>query len=91
MQAGGSDHVDQGIEAKQFDLAAHEIGDTRPWRCLTAPAPKRASDPERLSVGVFRQKIHFVLRGKTDDFRDIREIVQLVEQRFELLRRRHPE
>jgi hypothetical protein len=21
MQAGGSDHIDQGIEAKQFDLA----------------------------------------------------------------------
>ena len=29
MQAGGSDHIDQGIEAKQFDLAAHEVRDTR--------------------------------------------------------------
>ena len=29
MQAGGSDHIDQGIETKQFDLAAHEVGDTR--------------------------------------------------------------
>ena len=29
MQAGRSDHIDQGIEAKQFDPATHEIGDTR--------------------------------------------------------------
>jgi hypothetical protein len=29
MQTGRSDHIDQGIEAKQFDLAAHEIRDTR--------------------------------------------------------------
>ncbi len=29
MQASSSDHIDQGIEAEQFDLAAHEIGDTR--------------------------------------------------------------
>jgi hypothetical protein len=29
MQARGSNHIDQGIEAKQFDLAAREIGDTR--------------------------------------------------------------
>ena len=29
MQAGGSDHVDQSIETKQFDLAAHEVGHAR--------------------------------------------------------------
>jgi hypothetical protein len=29
MQAGRSDHIDQGNEAQQFDLAAHEIRDTR--------------------------------------------------------------
>ena len=29
MQAGSSDHIDQSIDAKQFDLAAHEIRDTR--------------------------------------------------------------
>jgi hypothetical protein len=29
MQAGSPDHIDQGIEAKQFDLASHEIRDTR--------------------------------------------------------------
>jgi hypothetical protein len=29
MQAGGSDHVDQGVEAKQSDLATHEIRDAQ--------------------------------------------------------------
>jgi hypothetical protein len=29
MQAGSSDHVDQGIATEQLDLAAHEIGNTR--------------------------------------------------------------
>jgi hypothetical protein len=29
MQAGGADHIDQGIETKQFYLAAHEVRDTR--------------------------------------------------------------
>jgi hypothetical protein len=29
MQAGSPNHIDQGIEAKQFDLATHEIRDTR--------------------------------------------------------------
>jgi hypothetical protein len=29
MQAGGSNHIDQGIETKQLDFAAHEIRDTR--------------------------------------------------------------
>jgi hypothetical protein len=29
MQTRGPDHIDQGIEAKQFDLATREIRDTR--------------------------------------------------------------
>jgi hypothetical protein len=29
MQVGSPDHIDEGIEAKQFDLAGHEIGDAR--------------------------------------------------------------
>jgi hypothetical protein len=29
MHASSSDHIDQGVDAKQFDLAAHEIGDAR--------------------------------------------------------------
>jgi len=29
MQAGSPDHIDQGIETKQFDFATHEIRDTR--------------------------------------------------------------
>ena len=32
-----------------------------------------------------------MLGGDADDFSDIRQIVQLIEQRFEFLRRRHPE
>jgi hypothetical protein len=53
MQAGGSDHIDQGIEAKQFDFAAHEIGDTRlgnakqlgasDWLCSVNPLQIRAN------------------------------------------------
>jgi hypothetical protein len=29
MQTGSPDHIDQGIETKQFDFAAHEIRYTR--------------------------------------------------------------
>jgi hypothetical protein len=29
MQADSPNHIDQGIAAKQFDLATHEIRDTR--------------------------------------------------------------
>src|SRR5450755_4137916 len=42
-------------------------------------------------IGLGGQKIHFVLGRDADDFRDVRQIVKLVEQRFEFLRRRHPE
>src|SRR5882672_5365436 len=38
-----------------------------------------------------RQEVHFVLGGNADDFRNIRQLVKLIEQRLEFLRRRHPE
>src|ERR1019366_2865917 len=45
----------------------------------------------RSVIGFGRQEVHFVLGGDADDFCDIRQIVKLIEQRFEFLRRRHPE
>ena len=44
-----------------------------------------------LFVGLGRQKVHLVLRRDPDHLFGIRQIVKLVEQRFELLHRRHPE
>ena len=46
MQAGSSDHIDQGVVAKQFDLPAREIRDarlrhTKQLGCLRlAPLPR---------------------------------------------------
>jgi hypothetical protein len=37
-----------------------------------------------LGVGVFRQKIHFVLRREADYFGHIRKVMELVEQRLQL-------
>jgi hypothetical protein len=37
-----------------------------------------------LGVGVFRQKIHFVLRREADYFSHIREVMELIEQRLQL-------
>src|SRR5258708_9327853 len=44
-----------------------------------------------LGVGVFRQKIHFVLRREADYFGHIRKVMELVEQRLQLSGGRHPE
>jgi len=43
--------------------------------------------PEVLVVGLGRQEIHFVFGRNSYDFCRVTEIVQLVEQRFQLLRR----
>src|ERR1700732_1895312 len=42
-------------------------------------------------VGVFRPKIHAVLCRETDDFSHIRQVMQMLEQRFQLARWRNPE
>jgi hypothetical protein len=44
-----------------------------------------------LLVGFRRQEIHFMLGGNPHDLGDVAEIVELVEQRFQLLCRRDPE
>jgi hypothetical protein len=44
-----------------------------------------------LFVGFGRQEVHLVLRRDPNHLFGVRQIVQLVEQRFELLHRRYPE
>ena len=48
-------------------------------------------EPATSGVGVFRQEIHFVLSRKTNDFSDVRKIVQMLKQRFQLAGWRNPE
>jgi len=52
---------------------------------------KDCSNPATSGVGVFRQKIHFVLCREADDFSYIRQVMQMLEQRFQLARWRNPE
>src|ERR1700688_3690181 len=64
--------------------------------CLQNQKAKQLSAGERRSldpllVSLRWQEVHFVLSGDADDFGDVRQIVKLIEQRFEFLRRRHPE
>jgi hypothetical protein len=72
MQAGSPDHIDQGIEAKQFDLAAHEIGDTRLGNTkqlgglrLAQPVPRSLSQECIATMG------RFASRGISDIVRQI--------------------
>src|ERR1700722_7622882 len=54
-------------------------------------SPVKLPGSGTLGVGVLGQEIHYVLGGDADDFADIRQIVKLIEQRFELLGGRYPE
>src|SRR5882724_3204001 len=58
------------------------------FKTIVQPSGSRT---RRSFIGLGGQEVHLVLGGDADDFRDIRPIVKLIEQRFEFLRGRHPE
>src|SRR6266581_5540756 len=58
------------------------------FKTISGPSGSRT---RQSFIGLGGQEVHLVLGGDADDFRDIRQLVKLIEQRFEFLRRRHPE
>jgi hypothetical protein len=65
MQTGGPDHIDQGIEAEQFDLAAHEIGDTR-LRNAKQFGGLRLAEPLKRKENALALTLRIVRRTKID-------------------------